>query len=62
MDSTGDLAPYLTDVTDGAKVKPNSTSAPDWNLITIDRDSSGYRLTVKRVAFSDGTVWEDDGY
>jgi hypothetical protein len=61
MDSTGDFSPYLTDESDSERVKPNGNSVPTWDLLTINRESSGYRITVLKVAFSDGTVWQDDG-
>ena len=61
MDATGDFSPYITDETDPEKVKPNGSEMARWPLLTINNESHGYRLTVKKVAFSDGTVWEDNG-
>jgi hypothetical protein len=61
MDSTGDFTPYLTDESDAEKIKPNGTSIPSWDLLTVNQESSGYRITLKKVAFSDGTTWQDDG-
>jgi len=63
MDGVGDFRPALFDVSySGGRVGPGKKGddrwrVPEWN----DGEPAGSRLWVKKVAFTDGTTWVDDG-
>jgi hypothetical protein len=62
MDATGDFTEYLTDFTHSARMKPKDRELPEWDLtFTLNPSTPGFRVTVKKIAFNDGTTWQDDG-
>lgn len=60
MDPTGDYVPS-NDVADTHKNNPGKGSAPLFRVESLNNHPSGLRIYLKKVAFDDGTTWEDDG-
>ena len=63
MNSVGDLVPYYRPIDAAGKIKPDKTTRffgkiYPWDLI---RNMNGYRVSVRKVQFADGSTWVDDG-
>jgi hypothetical protein len=61
MDAVGDWSESLTTFTLTDRIKPGKGRSGTFRLIGVDdiRHLQGFRLYLKKVAFADGTVWED---
>lgn len=61
MDATRDWTPYLNDLTASEQVSVRHMGDSSWDLLLYNQSVAGYRVTLKKLAFDDGTSWEDDG-
>jgi hypothetical protein len=59
MDSVGDWTTYPHSLAASSKLKTCNKSYTIWNA--YPGSVGGFRVYVKKIAYSDGTTWEDDG-
>lgn len=60
MDAVGDWSSYPTNLLMEANLKPGKKNINNgWPI--APGQASGGRIYVKKIAFEDGTTWEDDG-
>lgn len=63
MNAVGDFVPYFQTIDVADKVKPGKSAHYIGRLIPVQqyRLLAGYRVYIRKIAFADGTVWQDDG-
>ena len=59
MDTVGDYSDPPKVLFTGNLLKPGGAASGGSNLISVGL--GGYRFYVRKIAFADGTTWQDDG-